>query len=53
MYNAKEHPKFRNGVWTEERVFAEFLTTFDSPDDPDGIVCLNLLPFAIIICTFV
>lgn len=38
VYNAKDHPKFRNGVWTEEQVFLEFLKTFDSPNDPDGVV---------------
>ena len=27
-----------NGQWTEEQVFLEFLKTFDSPNDPDGIV---------------
>lgn len=38
VYNAKEHPKFRNGVWSEDKVFLEFLSTFDSPNDPDGII---------------
>ncbi|XP_064386901.1 calcyphosin-like protein [Halichondria panicea] len=38
VYNAKEHSKFRNGVWTEEQVFMDFLKRFDSPDDPDGKV---------------
>ncbi|XP_065834596.1 calcyphosin-like protein [Oscarella lobularis] len=37
-YNANQHPKFRNGEWTEEKVFLSFLSNFDSPDDPDGKV---------------
>ena len=27
-----------NGQWTVEDVFLEFLKTFDSPNDPDGVV---------------
>lgn len=38
VYNAKKHPKYLNGKWTEDQVFLEFLKSFDSPDDPDGIV---------------
>ena len=38
VYNARKHPKYLNGKWTEEQVFKEFLKSFDSPDDPDGIV---------------
>jgi len=38
VYSAKYHPKYMNGQWTEEQVFLEFLKTFDSPNDPDGIV---------------
>ena len=45
-YNANQHPKFRNGEWTEEKVFLSFLSNFDSPDDPDGKVrnqlCIEL-----------
>ena len=41
VYNAREHQKYRNGDWTEEQVFLEFLKTFDSPNDPDGIVSQN------------
>jgi Ca2+-binding EF-hand superfamily protein len=36
VYNVRKHPKVANGKWTEEQAFAEFLKTFDSPDDPDG-----------------
>ena len=36
--NAKNHPKFLNGEWTEDQVCREFLDGFDTPDDPDGIV---------------
>ncbi len=38
VYNARQHQKYRNGDWTEEQVFLEFLKTFDSPNDPDGVV---------------
>ena len=38
VYNVKDHPKFRNGVWTEDQVFTSFLKSFDSPSDPDGKV---------------
>ena len=38
VYNAKKHPKYTNGEWTEAQVFTHFLKSFDSPDDPDGIV---------------
>lgn len=38
VYNARKHPKYENGEWTEKQVFQEFLKKFDSPNDPDGIV---------------
>ncbi|KAL2100113.1 hypothetical protein ACEWY4_004507 [Coilia grayii] len=38
VYNAKNHPKYLNGEWTEEQVFRKFLDSFDSPDDKDGQV---------------
>ena len=38
VYNARKHPKYVNGDWTEDQVFQEFLKKFDSPNDPDGIV---------------
>lgn len=38
VYNAKTHKKYVNGDWTENQVFEEYLKTFDSPNDPDGIV---------------
>lgn len=40
VYNAKYHPKYQNGEWTEEQVFRTFLDNFDSPYDKDGKVCL-------------
>ena len=40
VYNARHHPKYKNGEWSEKQVFQEFLKSFDSPDDPDGIVCI-------------
>jgi len=38
VYNARFHPKYRNGEWTEKEVFEEYLKSFDSPSDPDGKV---------------
>ena len=38
VYNAKKHPKVANGKWSEDDAYAEFLKTFDSPNDPDGTV---------------
>ncbi|NXI11926.1 CAPSL protein, partial [Irena cyanogastra] len=35
MYNAKYHPKYLNGDWTEDQVFRAFLDSFDSPYDKD------------------
>uniref|UniRef100_A0A4W5PXC2 Calcyphosine-like b n=1 Tax=Hucho hucho TaxID=62062 RepID=A0A4W5PXC2_9TELE len=40
VYNAKYHPKYQNGEWTEEQVFRKFLDSFDSPYDKDGKVIL-------------
>lgn len=41
VYNAKYHPKYQNGEWTEEQVFRTFLDSFDSPYDKDGKVRLH------------
>lgn len=38
VYNAKAHPKVISGEKTEDEIFKEFLTTFDTPDSPDGVV---------------
>ncbi|NXD05423.1 CAPSL protein, partial [Certhia familiaris] len=34
-YNAKYHPKYINGDWTEDQVFRAFLDNFASPYDKD------------------
>lgn len=53
VYNCREHPKYKNGEWTEKEVFEEFLRQFE-PDDKDGKVsersltdnfCKSLLQF--------
>jgi hypothetical protein len=45
VYNAKQHPKVISGEKTEADIFKEFLSTFDTPDQPDGVVrCSNLMP---------
>lgn len=40
-YKATDHPKYKSGDWTQEKVFHEFLCRFE-PDDSqskgDGIV---------------
>uniref|UniRef100_A0A671LNT1 Calcyphosine-like b n=1 Tax=Sinocyclocheilus anshuiensis TaxID=1608454 RepID=A0A671LNT1_9TELE len=41
VYNVKNHPKYRNGEWTEDQEFHKFLDSFDSPDDKDGKEFLN------------
>ncbi|XP_043925919.1 calcyphosin-like protein isoform X3 [Protopterus annectens] len=38
VYNAKHHPKYQNGEWTEDQVFRSFLDNFDSPYDKDGVL---------------
>ncbi|NXE38144.1 CAPSL protein, partial [Ptilorrhoa leucosticta] len=38
VYNAKYHPKYQNGDWTEDQVFRAFLDNFDSPYEKDGKV---------------
>ena len=38
VYNARHHPKYQNGEWTEAQVFRAFLDNFDTPNDPDGQV---------------
>ncbi|XP_039401091.1 calcyphosin-like protein isoform X2 [Mauremys reevesii] len=38
VYNAKHHPKYQNGEWTEDQVFRSFLDNFDSPYEKDGKV---------------
>nr|XP_002132094.1 calcyphosin-like protein [Ciona intestinalis] len=38
VYDARHHPKYQNGDWTEDQVFLKFLESFDTPGDPDGVV---------------
>ncbi|NXS33693.1 CAPSL protein, partial [Pomatostomus ruficeps] len=38
VYNAKYHPKYQNGDWTEDQVFRAFLDHFDTHYDKDGKV---------------
>ena len=37
-YDAKKHPKFNGGKWSEKQVLEEFLKSFEAPDTTDGIV---------------
>ena len=38
VYNAREHPKYKNGEMTEKEVFEEFLNNFERYDEKDGKV---------------
>nr|VZI19695.1 unnamed protein product [Spirometra erinaceieuropaei] len=38
VYNVSKHPKYLNGEWTEDQVFAEYLKTFEVGGDVDAIV---------------
>ncbi|KAM7433096.1 hypothetical protein ABFA07_016613 [Porites harrisoni] len=39
VYKATEHPKYKNGEWSEEQVFKEFLESFEpDPSSRDGKV---------------
>lgn len=38
VYDVRHHPKYRNGQWTEEQCFNEFLKTFEVGGNVDGIV---------------
>ena len=40
VYNARHHPKYLNGEWTEDQVFLKFLESFDTPGEADGVVSL-------------
>lgn len=46
VYNAKCHPKYQNGEWSEDQVFRTFLDNFDSPYDKDGKVKTHIDHFA-------
>jgi Ca2+-binding EF-hand superfamily protein len=38
VYNVKKHPKYLSGEWTEDRCLREFLDSFDTPNNKDGLV---------------
>ena len=39
VYKVTEHPKYKNGEWSEEQVFKEFLESFEpDPSSRDGKV---------------
>lgn len=33
VYNCREHPKYKNGEWTEQQVFEDFLKKYDADKD--------------------
>lgn len=38
VYCVSKHPKYISGQWSEEQCLGEFLSSFDSPRNKDGIV---------------
>ncbi|VDM05876.1 unnamed protein product [Schistocephalus solidus] len=38
VYNVSKHPKYLNGEWTEDQVFAEYLKTFEVGGEVDATV---------------
>lgn len=40
-YNAKKHPKYLSGEWTETKVYQEYLKTFEAEGHVDGNVTLD------------
>lgn len=36
--NARNHPKYQSGEWTEDEVLRSFLDSIDTPGNPDGKV---------------
>ncbi|RUS80802.1 hypothetical protein EGW08_011423 [Elysia chlorotica] len=40
-YNAKKHPKYLSGEWTDTKVYQEYLKTFEAEGHVDGIVTLE------------
>lgn len=39
--NAKNHPRYKSGEWSEEQTLRFFLDSLDTPGDPDGKVTRN------------
>ncbi|XP_060551463.1 calcyphosin-like protein isoform X2 [Ruditapes philippinarum] len=38
VYNVKKHKKYLNGEWTEDQCLREFLDSFDTPNEKDGVI---------------
>jgi len=38
VYDVRKHPKYISGEWTEEQVFLQFLSSYDTPNQADGLV---------------
>jgi len=38
VYDVRKHPKYISGEWSEDQVFLKFLTSFDTPNEADGVV---------------
>jgi hypothetical protein len=42
VYIVKNHPKYQNGTWDEDRVLRHFLDCFDYGPHKDGVVCIRI-----------
>ena len=42
VYSVKKHTKYLNGEWSEDRCLQEFLKTFDTKNNSDGVVSISL-----------
>ena len=38
VYDVSKHPKYMSGEWGADRIFEEFLKTFESEESTDGTV---------------
>lgn len=38
VYSVKHHKKYLNGEWTEDQCLREFLDSFDTPNEKDGVI---------------
>ena len=41
-YNAKKHPKYLSGEWSETKVYQEYLKTFEAEGHIDGNVSVRV-----------
>ena len=44
VYIVKNHPKYKNGDWSEDQVLRHFLDCFDYGKHKDGVVSVSSYP---------